>query len=374
MTIYTTPLQLGYFFSLLMTLVFLYRGLKQERLSDKLLGIVMLILALELQDYTFGFAGINFLWKELNGFPRDVSLLFGPSIYFYLKSQFNSQFKLEKKHLLHLIPWAFVFLILFLFFAQGAYVVQAFQESKIAEIFDYFSWGFTLISYTFYFLKSIKIYKEYRNWTFHQFSNLELISFSWFRNFLYFMGLWVSFKEIMTVLDFFLELDYYEDWWWNLALAATAIYVGLQGYAQKQPTLIDFKSTEDEVKNASTIENKSNNLNEEKIIAEKLKKLMQNDRLFLQPEISLSDLAKHLKVNSNSLSACINKVFKKNYNDYINELRIEEFEEKVRSGEAKNLTLLSLAYDSGFNSKATFNRAFKKLRDSSPREFMNSVK
>ena len=62
--------------------VFLVRGYREGRLSDTLLGWLMFILAMELQDYTFGFAGINILWDELNGFPRGVSFLFGPVVYF----------------------------------------------------------------------------------------------------------------------------------------------------------------------------------------------------------------------------------------------------------------------------------------------------
>lgn len=348
--------------------MFIYRGFKEERSSDKILGFVMLILALELQDYTFGFAGINFLWTEMNGFPREVGLLFGPSIYFYLKSQFNSQFKFEKKHSLHLMPWAVMFLIYLLFFAQGKYAVQEFQQSILAEVLDYAIWLITLSSYTYYFYQSIKIYQEYREWTKHQFSNLDLISFSWFRNFIYFMLFWVAFKEILNVIDHFLDLNYYEDWWWNLALSGTAVYVGLQGYAQKQPQKIIFQPIESKEIKLEPID-----LTEQKVIASNLQKIMDADRLYLQAEINLTELAKHLQINSNLLSSSINKVFGKNFNDYINELRIQEFERLVKSGKAENLTLLSLAYDSGFNSKATFNRAFKKLRDSSPREFMNFI-
>ena len=95
MSFYTTPLQFGYFFSLLIWLLLLIRGYREQRLSDRMLGWIMFILAMELQDYTFGFAGINFLWSELNGFPRSVSLLFGPMVYFYFLAQTNRSFQLK---------------------------------------------------------------------------------------------------------------------------------------------------------------------------------------------------------------------------------------------------------------------------------------
>jgi len=75
MSIFTTPLQIGYFMGLLFAVIFWYRSYTEERHSDLFLGFVVFFLAMSLQDYTFGFAGINYLWEELNGFPRYFSLI-----------------------------------------------------------------------------------------------------------------------------------------------------------------------------------------------------------------------------------------------------------------------------------------------------------
>jgi AraC-like DNA-binding protein len=61
----------------------------------------------------------------------------------------------------------------------------------------------------------------------------------------------------------------------------------------------------------------------------------------------------------------------KNFNDYINELRIEEFIKLFKSDKGRQFTMLSIALDSGFNSKATFNRAFKKIKGCSPKEYLS---
>jgi AraC-like DNA-binding protein len=229
-------------------------------------------------------------------------------------------------------------------------------------------------SYIFYLSKCLGIYKQYRAWSLHQFSNTELINFNWFRDFLYAMIFWLLFREVMNILDSMWDLEFYQDWWWNLALVAVALYIGLAGIAQRQPGQIQFvmdsgATAPDPVKEEFPKEEVS--LDSEKAaIAESLTALMEKDRLFLQPDLNLHELSQHLQASKPLVSATINHVFQQNFNDYINDLRIEEFIRLYRDNHEK-YTLLALAYDSGFNSKATFNRAFKKSKGTSPMEYLN---
>jgi AraC-like DNA-binding protein len=102
----------------------------------------------------------------------------------------------------------------------------------------------------------------------------------------------------------------------------------------------------------------------------KIEQLMQNEKMFLNPELSLADLAKRLKTNVSVLSAAINQGFGKNFNDFVNEHRVLEFKQQAGLPENKHFTLLALAFECGFNSKATFNRAVKKATGLSPKELM----
>ncbi len=363
-----------------MAALFLFRGMREERLSDKMLGLVMFLMAQEMQDYTFGFSGINFLWNEMNGFPRGVALLFGPTVYFYLKTQTNRSFRFQRQHLWHLLPWVAFFVLGLFFFVQGPEAVQHHQSSSFSTLVGYISTFVGWASYAYYFYLSLKLYNQYRNWSLQQFSDVEIISFSWFRNFIVLMIFWVSCKEIMSLIDWAIDLDFYQDWWWNLPLVAAAIYIGLTGFAQKQPSTIFFTAVENG--NLSDENEVSGNpiagppLDDQaseykKLIAERLSHLMTTERLFLQPELSLNELAKHLKTNSSLLSAAINQVVQQNFNDYINNLRVEEFIKNLSKEENQSFTLLSIAYESGFNSKATFNRAFKKSKGCTPRQYVN---
>ncbi|MFK7785219.1 MAG: hypothetical protein AB8B56_08885, partial [Crocinitomicaceae bacterium] len=329
MSIYTTPLQFGYFFCLAMWLIFLYRGIRQNRLSDKMLGWVMFILAMELQDYTFGFAGINVLWNELNGFPRGVSLLFGPVVYFYFKAQVNRSFKIDRKALLHFVPYVIYFSYHFTFFIQGSDVVEWRQNSDLDNVLSYFLIIARWMSYIAYLALCLRIYKRYKKWTLNQFSNEELISFNWFRNFIYAMIFWLVSREIMNVLDIIFELDFYQDWWWNLVLVLVCFYIGLAGYSQVQPAQINFDDTSKDTprqrnEESRTLNKDDGNLKIDKL-ASQLSEIMQKERLFLNQDLNLQYLSKRLKTNSVELSETINQSFAKNCNDYINALRVEYF-------------------------------------------------
>ncbi len=381
MTLYTTPLQFGYFFSLLLWILFLVRGYQEQRLSDKLLGWIMFILAMELQDYTFGFAGINILWNELNGFPRGVSLLFGPLIYFYFRSQVNRSFSFRSKDLWHLTPYMIYFLYQMFFFLQGSEAVQKQQASTSDLVLNYISVIVLWVSYIFYFKKCLYLYREYRKWSIHQFSNAVLIDFKWFRNFLYAMMWWLVCKEFVKILDALVDLNFYQDWWWNLPLVVVSIYIGLAGFTQKQPAKIAFTTMPERnmlslVERAEILDEKQESIEaassgiSKAMITNQLTELMRKDKLYLQPDLNLYELALHLQVNTSQLSSTINQELGQNFNDYINTLRIEEFIRLFQDKKNQHFTMLSLALDSGFNSKATFNRAFKKLKKKSPKEYL----
>jgi len=107
---------------------------------------------------------------------------------------------------------------------------------------------------------------------------------------------------------------------------------------------------------------------------EKLDVLMNVEELYMDPSISLRHLAKKLELHPNKLSWLLNEQIGKNFNEYINTFRLITFQEKALNPNNNHLTLLALAYDSGFNSKTVFNAFFKKMEGMTPRTWVNSQK
>jgi YesN/AraC family two-component response regulator len=98
---------------------------------------------------------------------------------------------------------------------------------------------------------------------------------------------------------------------------------------------------------------------------------MEEQKIYLEPQLSLKDMANQLRSNPSVISAAINQNFGKNFNDFVNEYRVKEFQTRQLLPENKNFTLLAIALDCGFNSKSTFNRSFKKITGKAPREVEN---
>jgi len=227
-------------------------------------------------------------------------------------------------------------------------------------------------------------------------SYADIVLFKWIRNFL--MALLCM--QILQIAFFILGkidssfTDYVGSWWYFFMFAIIFYYIAITGYSNSIETkvpftlnLLKYKPTlylgashtnENEIENqlyeeAEVIEIVQNEKKEDSFLINewkpKIEALLKNDKLYEDPELSLTQIAKQLKTNPSVISKVINQGFQMNFNDLINFYRVEAVKEKLNAGEQKLQTLLGIAFDCGFNSKATFNRAFKKFALISPKEW-----
>ncbi|MGY3090236.1 AraC-like DNA-binding protein/TRAP-type C4-dicarboxylate transport system permease small subunit [Hymenobacter sp. UYAg731] len=102
----------------------------------------------------------------------------------------------------------------------------------------------------------------------------------------------------------------------------------------------------------------------------KLLALMAEEQPWLEPELTLAELAHRLRTNTSLLSHVINTGCGQNFNDFVNSYRVAEAERKLQDPRLGHYSLVGIALESGFNSKSTFNRVFKKLTGRTPGEVM----
>jgi len=106
-------------------------------------------------------------------------------------------------------------------------------------------------------------------------------------------------------------------------------------------------------------------------IIERIEKLMYQQKPFKNPELTVAELSVLLNIKPHVLSKILNEYYKKNFRDFINEYRVQEFIKMLADSTYRNYTFLALAHEVGFNSKSTFNLAFKKSTQLSPREYLS---
>ena len=106
---------------------------------------------------------------------------------------------------------------------------------------------------------------------------------------------------------------------------------------------------------------------------DQLTQLMSSDKPYLDENLTLRDLAEMLEIPPNQLSQVLNEGFDQNFAEFVNTYRLEMFKSKVADPEQRHLTILALAYDSGFNSKTVFNTFFKKIMGQTPKAYWKEV-
>jgi AraC-like DNA-binding protein len=405
---YSTPLLFGFAQAWIYAILLFIRGRREERLSDFLLGLVLVGCAFNIWEYMLGFAGIDILWNRLEFFPRTLGYLFPVLCFFYLKSQFNAGFRFSWRDGWHALPFLIHTAYHVGVFAMGhAFVLHWKQTVQYPYGVEHIEFGIGIVIDLIYLYWSLQLYRQYLAWIKTQFSETETISFRWFRNFLIILAVTSLFSLIMTVLSWAFNLDYWQNWWDELAGVVLIYYVSIEGYAQRQanrkltfrpdrarsegnfqPTneTLNVQASESVLQSpepalaepqfSTTVDASLLTLPPEKQLAaeleplkEKLLAYMTSEKPYLEPELSLADLARRLHTNPVLLSQVINAGAGKNFNDFVNEYRVEEFKRQVREPANAHLSFLGLALDCGFNSKATFNRAFKKFTGASPKEF-----
>ncbi|MGB5008362.1 MAG: AraC family transcriptional regulator [Ferruginibacter sp.] len=389
--IYSSLLLPAFLQALLFSGLLFYRGWQEEKLSDKMLGLLLLLNAFKIASWMLGFAGWYDTHDVFTGFmfyfPFNNIIWMGPLLYFYFLSLTDVDFTFTKKYLRHFILplcwWLLIFLkglIDFVFFTPFAVTedTQYGTKGPLAELDK--SDVAVLISYAlffYYLVITIRAYKKYQYYVKENFSSTGEIRFNWLRNVLYAISAGVIIGLIFIIIAGLKPggSTYIFDWYGYLFLGLITYYISIAGYFIKPNVLqklhfTKFDKPEEPVTKTMVSKEAWLQLEDWK---EKLVLYMEKQKPYLEPELNLTDLAKQLNTNTSVLSKVINDGTGRNFNDFINHYRVQEVIRKLESGEQQQQTLLGIAYDCGFNSKTTFNRAFKKWSGLTPKEYCNRL-
>ena len=349
------------------TLILIKNANRAEKFLASLMFIVALwnlsILILDLNLYRY-IEGIIWL-------PLSFTLALGPCFYFYI--HFISDFEINNKLKIwpHFIPVLFEILFFLIEVFQGLPEGKAYFETDIFFIVDPIINFLSILSFSIYGYIGIKRINAYHHWVENNYSNYHKYNLNWLLRlcsfFVSFLIIWLGyFIADFIFYAYSLSIEGYYPF--HLSLAVMSIWMSVEAF--NKPNAHYFgEDTIAEIKSKLSVETEIEF--QEKSIW--LKKQIEENLLYLDPELSLNSIAETLNIHQHLVSKIFNVGLKSSFSDFINKYRVNAVINKLKSEKGKNATLLAIAFDCGFNSKTTFNRVFKKHTGFTPRQYRNGL-
>jgi len=304
---------------------------------------------------------------------KPVALLAAPALYLYIKSVLYTDFAMTKYRLVHMVPAALVALLLPLylllrsteFFVLAKYDYDLlfydppFQGYLLLKNITYLSYGFAsyrlMLGYTKRlkqgFLVNSRIDPVWLRllvigflvvWLLYAASYLSHLLFEWRA-----MASWAGLVGNYLNLLFVTSLVMY-------SLIQSRAFINVR--ERHEDTGLDRRSDK-----------------EEQELATRMHTLMHREKLYLDPDLSLERLAGKLGVSSKLVSSVLNHRLRRNFFEYVNEFRVKRALSLI-AGEASSKPMAQVMRASGFNSKSTFNRCFKRATGKTPSDYRQTLK
>jgi AraC-like DNA-binding protein len=371
-----------------------FKGLRNEDKPSIWLSLFMLLSALYIAPFMLGYGGwySRDVYRDILFYvPFQQTLLLAPILYFYFKTLLDKSFIFSKREYIHFLPAILYCIYSSIIFLTDKVMLNEYYFYEDGKDKDFSIWYQIagLISLIYYLVKSLKTYNDYKTITYNSISFADSVMFKWAKRFL------VAFLVLIAIRILFFILnpewdEFGKKFWYYVCFSILFYYISISGYTNSIFSYTIFKdlrvSSDSELelkkgeeiksqyhqkdrRNDEPADNKAQipDLNSWK---EKVEKLMLINKLYENPQLVITDLSSELNTHSKKVSQVINQGFNLNFNDFVNLYRIRALMQKLEEREHDIQTLLSLAFECGFNSKSTFNRAFKRYTSLNPKEYI----
>ena len=341
---------------------------RTNRVANRILGLVLFTIVLQLVWILGIDVGLSAYITNWSWLPLQFSLALGPLIYFYVLKITRPEYKFRWKDLLHFGPLLLQQDVLGLEIKESIRTGSATYDTLIFQQLNpvlQFMAFISVITYLYWSFRLIESY--YQQLKFNDASDRYRYELRWLHNLLIGFGLlwllWIPY----TAVDYFYyhnQLSIHAYYPLYLLFAIMLIWIAARAHLRTEAgTTAEAPAF---LKPPLPAEMKQRGI--------WLKKAVQTNQYYQDPELSLSSLAEKLGLTPHELSRIINTALRKNFHDFVSEYRIAEVVHKMQDPAYDRITLLGIAYDSGFNSKSTFNRIFKEMTGKSPAEYKTDLK
>lgn len=374
-SILNTVMLLGAIQGIILSL-YIFLSKKHKTTSNLFLALLIVSFSYNIIQSYLLITGIITKEYYFKYFYIPFSSVFMTLFYLYVKYYLYHIEKFQKKDYLFFIPFINDFSVTLiektvygLGFYNAIYIKKFDYIKVVLEYFNIF-YSIALI------ILSIKLINRYKKQTKKNFQLVQVRSIRWLKIFSYIFLIMGVYWLIPFTIEVFIGNNLQHNFYYFLWVALSILIYLLGhfgvfhfGVFQEQKNIHKFS-----INRVATIQKtaKSETLKNDNLI--EFEKFIKEERNFLDANLSLESVAEKLNINKSYLSRLINSDLEKSFNDYINELRIEEAKTYLEQTEFENYTLLAIGLEAGFNSKTAFNSAFKKFTGVTPSEYRKSIK
>lgn len=357
--------------------IFLVQNKKGKALSNKLLATVFIMMSIVIINLYLTVFRVEISIPQLLFIDDTFMFAYGPLLYLFTQSVVFKNYRLQKKSIVHFIPFimAVCFVIGIITFVDTESISQTIEQINNLQIPVYFRIGGTLmLVHVFYYLFKSKqelkkvlgkvkdLYSTFNqdNFKLLKFilnSFIVLFSLSLILSILPFVG--IKNGLLITLLLMILSMFYF----------VNSILLKLLNQSSNESGAITQTNFKEKEKYAGSSLSQS----DLKAFMNNLRNHMKENERFLDSELSINDLSNELNIPSKTLSQVINEGYSCNFFDFVNRFRVEAAKSLFKNQVDKKLTIQEVMYDTGFNSKSSFNTAFKKFTNLTPTQFKNSL-
>ncbi|WP_298540118.1 AraC family transcriptional regulator [uncultured Aquimarina sp.] len=362
-------------FIALLLAVFLFTVKTKNKISNRLMGVYFIIFAVHIS--VFFYAKYIELPLVIDMLRDQIMFLSSPLLFLYVLSSVYSDFKLQPKHLLHLIP----FVIEILIYVPNFYAVSEEERRIFTDNFHSnpevkFSTLYGSIVSIVYLVLIFQTLKKYKLLLLESYSDSNKFNYKW----LYQLTLLLSFififstsKQIYKYVGNDIEVLN------MLRILLTLLLLGFLSWivlkSMYYPELfrsIDTKHllVRNLIETSSIKQDPADKFVEQ---IEKLQNYMETEEPYLDSSLTIHKLANQMNLPFRDMSILINHHIGKHFFDFINEYRIKKAITLLENPLNKKLTILEILYDVGFNSKSPFNTAFKKHTGYTPSQYRKNI-
>lgn len=331
---------------------------RDNRIANRILAGILAILSASILLHVLSHAGVLPLADNHKTLISLLMILCAPLVYFYTAALTAYQFRIEKKHAFHLLPFGAALLL-------GLPLLMAPGDLPQAAVLAGTLHALASIVIIIYIAAANVVLSRHARVIKNNFSSFQKISLNWLRVFVVALTIFWIFAGMFDVL--------FKAGNWDVVWGASCVVIYLIGYfGFMQPEVFSAPvfdpkiviSTESPKYEKSSLTPKMAEVQFQKLVI-----VMEKEKLYLDKDIGLSCLAQKLGIPLHHLSQIINEKTGSNFYDYINAQRIEEAKRLLLDPKMNNRSIASIAFDAGFNSLSAFNAAFKKFIKSTPSQF-----